>query len=395
MNKIYILLLSLLASISLSHGKDYFGKSHSQATGRSPSSLSLAREDDVRFLYVDPTCCCNNDILDIFEEDTENTTKRVNPATDYLILSLTMLNEKIDLKIKQVKNYRMVNGLYSFADRNNAYNRYGNTTPITSSPVVGSGCKPMDFNEEEDREWYQKNVIDVFEAGGGYSQEGYVSNAFGRYQFMPTTGAQYCQQAPSSLGCCGGTWSNKNGKTFGGGEWRTGANAQACQDAMFTSFTQDNASSLANYGIPQNSCTVYLAHQQGIGGLNWLMGGSLPSDTSLETMKNRVRLNIGKDWDKAVAEGKDLNNEAVLRQVYVDFWSRKMGGDILNGAGNIVPIKDIAEQAEKFATLKVERDQFYREGILFELYRQKEEIKSILDNFATQAIDKPSNKPAE
>lgn len=370
-------------------GKDYFLDSHRSATGKTPEQLSSVRQMDTEFIYVAPTCCCNDKIINLFKNATTDETKnRINPATDQLINALTMVNERLDLKIKQVQNYRLVNALYSFADRTNANNRYGDNNIIGGDTVIGGdGCHAIDFSKPEDREWYQHNVIDKFEAGSNYEQEGFSSSAFGRYQFMPDTGSSYCERAPSELNCCGGTWTNKEGMVFTGGEWRTGANAQACQDAMFQEFTQDNVDSLSNKGIPQNSCTIYLAHQQGIGGLNWLNGGSLPIGTSVSIMSERVRVNVGEDqWNSAIANGMNPTDEESLRNLYVSYWNEKFGGNILSGEGEIVPIEKIAEQSEQFSSLSGNRDTYFREGILFELYRQKEEIKSVMKNFSTQPL---------
>jgi len=391
-NNKHFVFLTLMMFSSLSYGKDYFTTSYNSATGKNYSDMTLQREEDINFIYSDELCCCNDEILRIFKEGTKRQAEKINPATDYLIYGLTMVNEKVDLKINQLKNYKQVNALYSFADRTNSNDRYGDNEPIAPDvPIGGKGCKAMDFNNPEDRAWYESNVIDKYEAKGNYGQAGLSSNAFGRYQFMPSEGASYCAKTTASLGCCEGTW-----RGFVGAEWRTGANAQVCQDEMFKLLTEDNSGYLEHYRLPQNSCTLYLTHQQGVGGLLWLNGGNLPKGTSLATMRHRVEVNVGKGvWNDALASGVDLNNEDVLRKLYADFWSKKFGGDIFSGEGKAVTVPELTQEAEKFATLSVNRDAFYREGILLELYRQKEEIKSILQNFSTQAISRTSSTPFE
>ena len=367
---------------------EYFDKAHQDVTGSTPEILSQERTQDLSFYFVS-SCCCTNDILNIFQEYTEKEVNRLNPATDVLIQSLTMVYEKVDLKKKGVENYRYINALYSFADRTDSANRYGSTEVFQSDvEFSGEGCKDLDFNNQEDREWYSHNIIDRFEGGGDYGIKGGASNAFGKYQFMPADGSIQCQKAPPELNCCGGTYilhhGSSAGKTTDGLEWRTGANAVACQDAMFENYTKGHQKEIENYDIPINSCTLYLAHQQGVGGLNWIMGGKVPSSYSISTLQNVVSANIGKkNWNDAINSGADINNPDVLREMFVKEWSSRFGGDIRSSTGKVAPIEKVTEEAEKFATLIPNRDSFYREGILFELYRQKEELDSILQNIST------------
>lgn len=334
--------------------------SYKQAVGKSQILLQAERLLDFKYTHVDPFCCCNEEILSLFLTLTTTQALRIVPATDLFIYSLQLKTEEIEQKIYQVENLRYANAIYSFSDKKRR--------ELYNIPLDTSGeCKPLNFNNPEDREWYQDNIIDRFEASGGYHTEGLRSSAYGRYQFMPDTAANYCGRV-SSYDCCGD-------------EWKTGTNAESCQDEMYTLFTADNARLIGNYGLEVNSCTVYIAHQQGAGGLAWLAGGNLP--TSFETMRNRVELNVGREaWANAESNGVDLDTEEGLRSVYSDYWGNKLGvsnlRESLGGNGsraNSTGMKDFLEQAEGFNNL--DRKKHYRKGILYDLYRETEEIKSL------------------
>jgi len=394
----------LLASLILSgvvSAKDYATDASKKTTGKDPISLIADRATDPASVYeYTPELCalCALNVANTFATDVVNQTNDINPAVDNLIGSLMLLDEILDMEIKDVMNLKLVNALYSFPYQTDRPTPVISTdTGIATCDDENGGCKPLDFSNPEDQAWYRENVIDRFETStGGYDTSSSVSSAYGRYQFMADTGASYCQRAPASLNCCAGTWTytfKREDGTYGegtttGAEWRTGANAQACQDAMFAEFTKDNVNSFTKNGIPQNSCTIYLAHQQGVGGLTWIMGGNMPSGTSYGTMKNRVKLNVGgKFWDDAIARGLNPDNEDDLRKIYQEYWSMKFCGDITENVGSTVPLGDLTHQAEQFSQLKTYRDTFFRRGILFELQRQKEEIKNIIRQLSTVSSD--------
>lgn len=68
----------------------------------------------------------------------------------------------------------------------------------------------------------------------------FAGGGFGKYDFMPTTGAELCKKAPVELDCCGGAWENpKNGMMHGGKNWRIGKNAGICQEKMYEAYLFD------------------------------------------------------------------------------------------------------------------------------------------------------------
>lgn len=365
----------LLATAS-SMENPYNNEAYKEATGQGKDGLEESRKNDLEFSYTSEKCCCNDEILEIYEEYTGSHTQKVNPATDYLIVSLTLMLEKVDLKIKSLKNLKIINGTYSFSDENGAV-KSPQITIEQDTPVDKPECRPLDFSKEEDRDWYLHNFIDKFEAGSSYTADANgdeAGGAYGRYQFVPDTGASYCQKVNIGIDCCS--------------VWRSGgADGIACQDAMFAEFVSMTASELANHKIPLNSCNIYMAHQQGVGGLMWLRGGNIPTGLSLETIKTHVTGNVGSQYlASAIAGGVDLNDEQQLRDLYFGYWGTRMGnGDLVSemGIGELVSVSDFAEQTENFSSLATNRNQFYREGILLELYRQKEELNSILRESVT------------
>lgn len=67
-----------------------------------------------------------------------------------------------------------------------------------------------------------------------------AKSGFGKYDFMPLTGAELCKKTPKELDCCGGSWQNpENGMMFGGKNWRVGENAEICQDLMYQAYLLD------------------------------------------------------------------------------------------------------------------------------------------------------------
>jgi len=387
-NLVSILSLLFLLVGSLS-AKDFEKEAIQDGTGYSKTGLTLDRLSDLLFIFPDPFCCCNPRILKLFYTDTKDQTDRANRGENIYLKSLTLLKERVDMKTKELKNWKIANGIYSFSDRTQIYKKYTKPTPTVGTPSSGNGCKKLDYNKQEDRDWYQQNIIDKYEAKGNYTQKGYKSNAYGRYQFMPTTGADYCKKASKQLSgvdCCGGSYvmhhGSKKGQTTTGAEWRTGENKEVCQDTMNKLLTTDNFNQLGRKNIPQNSCTMYLSHQLGGGGLAWLMGGKNPYKNVSKVVKD----NVGdKHWNDAVANGLDTNDENQLRQMYKKFWDKKFGGDIFEGKNSTpISVGDFVDNSLKFENLRIERDRFWRKGIIQEMFFEIELLENIMRQIGTE-----------
>lgn len=384
-------MLILMLFFSFLFSKDFSEEAIKMGTGQASVDLIIDRESDTDFKYTDTFCCCSERILSVFKADTKSQTNKVNLGEDLLLASLTLMKERVDMKVKELKNWKIANGIYSFSDRTNSSDKYSSSSSSVdaNTDVDKHGCKELDYNSAEDREWYQTNIIDKFEAGGDYSTEGQRSNAFGRYQFMPDTGAEYCAQASSVLSgvnCCGGDYvlhyGSSAGQITGGAEWRTGANAEICQDTMMRLLTTNNFNSLGAQGIAQNSCTLYLSHQLGLGGLGWLNGGANPySDVA-----NVVEKNVGADvWSEAISSGLDVGNEEQLRQLYINYWNDKLGGDIFSGSGKSpISVDNVLQNTALFENIKINRDKFWRKGIILEMFYEKSLLENILQQLETE-----------
>jgi hypothetical protein len=344
-------ILIALASLFVFANANFLEDAYKNSVG-SKSSLEQSRKNDLVYDYIDPKCCCNSKIMNLFKSETKKFHNRVNPAIDTLIKSLSKEIEYSSLLYKELKNYKVANGIYSFKD----LMPVAVDTPYQSPEIPnGDGCVPLDFNKEEDRQYYLNNIINRFESGGDYGNINRQSGAYGRYQFIPSTGAHYCQVVGN--GCCD-VWHSDTQK------------GRTCQDAMFQAFTKDNANMLANKGIPTNSCTIYLAHQQGVGGLVWLRGGKSPYK-SFNGLKQAIRQNVGKSYQASVDSA---TTEQELRNIYREFWSKKFGGDILANVGSILPVEKFTYSAYLFNKHIDNIKQFYREGIL------KEQMKVNYEN---------------
>lgn len=343
--------LALLA-LSFSYGDEYTERACDRVFHINTNTLSGNRNTDNNFAYFDPMCCCNNEILDIFKERTEQENQRVNPATDTMLVSLGEYEKTIRYSIKQVRNLKQINAMYSFPEpktvRNNA------AEPVF--PGLSGGCEPLDFSNDADREKYLA-VIDQMENGGAgdgaYSIGNENSSAFGRYQIINSTASGYCGRTTLSVDCCA--------------EWK---NSPECQDAMFELITQDNIRGLEGKGIPLNTCTLYLAHQQGLGGLYWLFGGNNPY-SDISALQEAVKQNVGSGWNTLVSSGADINDPDVLRQAYLDHWNARLGGDILNSDGAKYSPEDFARETLPFIEYADKRRSLWREGILKEMQNIK------------------------
>ena len=343
-----ILILFTILTVCLQ--ANFLKEAYDRVTGKTKSALNVDRKNDLNFVFIDPKCCCNNKILSLFRKETKKFENRVNPATDTLITSLSKEIENSFLLFKELKNEKVANGIYSFKDRN-VY--VPNTYQLPEIPNK-DGCVPLDFNKEEDRKYYLDNIINRFESQGSYSAHN-DSGAYGRYQFTRTTGALYCAKVGNN--CCA-YWHSDTPK------------GRECQDAMFKKFTIKNANDIVKSGVPINSCTIYIAHQQGVGGLNWLRGGSYPA--SFSTLKKRIRSNVPKKYYSRV-DAATTDDE--LRQIYREAWSNKFGGDIMANIGSTLPVEDFTYNAYLFNKQIDDIKKLYREGILKEQIHINYEVK--------------------
>lgn len=346
-----------LVALASSYGDEYTERACDRVFHVNTSTLTNNRNIDNNFAYFDPMCCCNDEILDIFKERTEQENQRVNPATDTMLISLGEYEKTIRYTIKQVKNLKQINAMYSFPEPKTI--RESNASTSVSSGSSG-GCEPLDFANEADREKYLE-VIDRMENGGAgdgaYSIGNENSSAFGRYQIINSTANSYCGRTNLGVDCCA--------------EWKS---SPECQDAMFELITQDNIRGLEGKEIPLNTCTLYLAHQQGLGGLYWLFGGSNPYG-NISALQEAVKQNVGSSWDGLVSSGADINDPDVLRQAYLEHWNAKLGGDILNSDGEKYSPEDFEGETLPFIEYADKRRSLWREGILKEMQNIKFEME--------------------
>ncbi len=344
------ILILFLLTVNLQ--ANFLKEAYDRATGKSQTALNADRKNDLNFVFIDPKCCCNDKILSLFKKETKKFENRVNPATDTLITSLSKEIENSFLLLKELKNEKVANGIYSFKDRN-VY--VPNTYQLPEIPNK-DGCVALDFNKEEDRQYYLHNIIDRYENNGRYDGKSDDSSAYGRYQFTKKTGAKYCAKVGNN--CCE-TWHSDTPE------------GRVCQDEMFKKFTKDNASYLSKHGVPLNSCSIYMAHQQGAGGLVWLRGGKNPYK-NFAKLKEAIVKNVSNKY-RPRANAATTENE--LRQVYREFWSERFGGDVLADVGTVLPVEDFTYQAYLFNKQIDDVKKFYREGILKEQMHINYELK--------------------
>ena len=335
--------------LSLTYGKYSAGSKYTEMAcqktfHKSCKEVEEERKKDYLFSYSDRFCCCSDKILKIFKKLTKKNNKDANKGTDYLISSFAEGIKVVKMEIKTIKNRKLINAMYSFREQET----FEGKPP--KKPRDINGCIPLDFNKESDQELYM-DFMDSIENGGAgssaYTLQSSQSSAYGRYQFIDSTASEYCAKAGG--GCCE-TWKS----------------SPACQDEMFKLFTADNMDKMAENGIPLNTCTVYIAHQQGIGGLNWLLGGSSPY-SSMDALQNVVQKNVTSDfWSNAVASGK-TNSEEGLRETFLAYWDDKLGGDIANSGGTSYNMYDFDKEAEKFEQISEKKKKaLWREGILLD-----------------------------
>lgn len=297
-------------TVTVTANEEYVERASQRTFGVSTKSLSDNRGEDAKFTYApEETCCCKDEILGMFSDRTERENSRVNPATDTMLKSLAEYEKTIRYAIKQVLNLRQINAMYSYPQMVMMRPDTNTSTPTTYS---GKGCEPIDPSNPADMDKYLA-FMDQFEnsaSDGAYSLLNEKSGAYGRYQFIPSTAAMYCGRT-ATANCCS--------------DWH---GSPQCQDEMYAAFTEDNMADLASKGVPLNTCTVYLTHQQGLGGFMWIMGGKNPY-SGISGLQNAIKMNVGeKTWNDLVASGANIEDEEVLRTAYKDFWNKKFGGNI-------------------------------------------------------------------
>jgi len=340
------------------------------STGGSPEELLIDRTKDLVYIFIDPLCCCNLKILELFKDHTKNIAERTNPATDNIMKVLASNLETNDLKVKRLVNLKYANSIYSFYDLNKT--QVEQLKKEREKPTMnGEGCVPLDFNKQEDKDYYLA-MLSKFESGGRYDAQSENSSAYGRYQFITSTGAQYCKRVGND--CCA--------------RWHTSSlEGMECQDAMFVEFTKDNSKFIENKGFSINSCSVYLTHQLGMGGYLWLMGGKNPYG-SFESLRNTVSNNTyGSYRNRAKVTG----SEEELREIYTEFWSNKFGGDIMAETGNKVPLEDFSYATYELSK-NIKKPIWFRRGILLELFRINRDYEfiyeSIFQKYKSQILNK-------
>ena len=348
----------------------FLEKANKEATGKSIKQIQAERALDLAYIFIDPTCCCNEEILGLFALDTaEMTRASSNIATDNLISSLALIKDGNALTRKRLVYQKLINGMFSFADRGGKSIRVAK--PDGYSPLPG--CEPLDLDNKTDMAKYL-SVIDSIEAGGDYTKEGERSSAYGRYQFMPSTAAQYCGRVTGE-DCCGDAWKTSS----------------HCQDEMFYAFTKDNANEAAKRGIPVNTCSVYLMHQQGVGGYLWMRGGNNPYG-SIDKLKDVVKNNVSKEvWAEAQSAGL-TGSEDGLRDTMNYYWSQKFGGDVVGDAGETKTLAEFTQSVDSFmqkvSDLKKRRAKLYRKGILRDIKEENFELGSAVNAYDTKNAER-------
>lgn len=344
-----------LASIQFAIGDEYVERACDRVFHVDTATLSDNRDADVKYEHEDETCCCKDKILELFKDRTEAENKRVNPATDTMLKVLAEYEKTIRYAIKEVEDLKQMNAIYSMPE----IKIMSSVSPDNNYST--DGCQPLDFSNEADRELYLATVDRMENGGSGagsYSLHGARSNAFGRYQLMPATASDLCGATPPEWDCCN--------------VWQT---SPQCQDEIFRLLTIRNTQGLLDRGIPLNTCTVYLAHQQGLGGVYWIFGGASPY-SNIDTLQQVVRNNVGADaWSNAIASGMNIDDPDVLREIYKNYWNQKFGADIASSEGTEMTPEDFQTASDAFIEYANSQQSLWREGILLELKKIEYNLK--------------------
>jgi len=133
------------------------------------------------------------------------------------------------------------------------------------------------------------------ESNGSYTALNEESGAYGRYQFMPDTLKEYAKKTGQTI---------EQAKTPEG------------QDKMFAQFTEDNATKIASRGLPTSELNLWIAHNQGVGGLDYIVRGIMPKGMTEKKMRRNIAANLPAGMEPT-------------RENYLRHWGKKFsGGDI-------------------------------------------------------------------
>jgi hypothetical protein len=349
--------------LSYTEPRDYLDDAYHEALGQSRSSISTERITDL----ILPTAglCALAPVNTTVTQHSIAIGRRLNPATDNIIKALSYNLETSDLKVRKIINLKYANSIYSFYD--DTYTSYSNGSsgggPSGAGPSQqNGGCVPLDFSQQADRNTYMA-LVTRFESSGNYGAYNRTSRAYGRYQFIPSTGAQYCAEVGNN--CCA--------------HWHsTTQQGKDCQDAMYLRFTQANVVSLNRRNFSINTCSVYLSHQLGVGGYNWLRGGRRPSRWTFEILRDDVIApNLhGSYRTRALT----ATTEQQLRDLFRAYWSSpvKFNGDIFTEVGQSASLSGLTSASNSFNSL-VTSKVWHREGILLELKKIIRELELIYE----------------
>jgi hypothetical protein len=131
--------------------------------GMTENSLKNRRAQDLIFSpFINLSCCCDRDIINLFKKESKEITHRVNPAMDTLTKALRNQLESSDLKIKELVHLKYVNALYSFYDKDGA----AAAKPVLDMEPDGDGCideftfkVPVKNRKQVSREGILKEIL--------------------------------------------------------------------------------------------------------------------------------------------------------------------------------------------------------------------------------------------
>jgi len=152
-----------------------------------------------------------------------------------------------------------------------------NNKPTQPGPKEGmiTGLSPKEV----------EHLVFLESGNKGYDAVNKNSGAYGKYQFIPSTAAEYAKRL-----------------NIKGDDWKTPEN----QDKMFQAFTYDNVEGLRDRGMPVNLFNVYGAHQQGVSGFTDIMNNKLTPK-----LERNMRANL--------PDSKGLKGQE-LRSAWINYW---------------------------------------------------------------------------
>jgi len=135
-------------------------------------------------------------------------------------------------------------------------------------------------------------LVKIETTTGRYNALNHRSNAYGRYQIMPSTAKFYARKLkiPKHL-------------------WKRPYN----QDKIFRAIMKDNIRSLKRNGFKVSAFSIYATHQQGAGGFSAIMRNK-PLSKKLE--KN-LRRNLPKNLSSV--------KKSQLRTTWIKYWKNRLG----------------------------------------------------------------------